>query len=437
MKKLKITLVWQIFIALILGILFGLSLHNQGELRDWILASVLSPAGDIFIRMIKMVVVPIVITTLVVGIAKIGDTDKLGSIGFKTILYFEIITTIAIILGIIFANTFHPGKGIDMSVLSSLGDASKHKQITFESIRLDGQDVLKIILSIIPINIFASMANGEIMSIVFFTVMFGFGLSSLPERIRAPLINIFNATGETMFKVTQIVMRCAPVGVFALISVTIATFGFSSIFPLAKLVLLVYGAIVFFALVILGTVARLFQLRIWKLICFLKKELILAFSTASSESVLPHIIKKMELYGAPASITSFVISTGYSFNLDGSTLYQSIVAIFVAQLYGIELSLYQEIMLVLTLMITSKGIAGAQGVSFIVLLATLGSINIPIEGLAFIAGIDRFLDMARTALNVIGNALAVLVISKWENLYDNSQALKYEKKNLESPRNSG
>lgn len=428
MKKLKITLAWQILIALILGILLGAVLHNQGELRDWMITNILSPAGDIFIRMIKMIVVPIVVATLVVGIAGIGDAKKLGSIGFKTILYFEIITTLAIILGITLANVFHPGHGIDMSTLAVV-DISKYEQTTV-AVQSGGHSLVSTLLSLIPANIFASMAKGDMLPIIFFSVLFGLGLASLPENTRAPLLNVFNAVAETMFKVTHMVMRYAPVGVFALISVTVATFGFASLLPLAKLVLLVYGAIIFFALVVLGAVARLCRLRIWTLICILKEELILAFSTASSESVLPRIIEKMEAYGAPAAITGFVVPTGYSFNLDGSTLYQSIAAIFIAQLYGIELSLGQEVVLVLTLMVTSKGIAGVPGVSFVVLLATLGSVGIPLEGLAFIAGVDRILDMARTALNVVGNALAVLVISKWENQYDSVQALAYEKEML-------
>lgn len=430
MKKLKVTLAWQILFALILGILLGAVLHNQGELRDWMMANILSPAGDIFIRMIKMIVVPIVVATLVVGIAGIGDAKKLGSIGFKTILYFEIITTLAIILGITLANVFHPGYGIDMSTLAVV-DISKYEQTTV-AVQSGGHSLVDTILSLIPANIFASMAKGDMLPIIFFSVLFGLGLASLPENTRAPLLNVFNAVAETMFKVTHMVMRYAPVGVFALISVTVATFGFASLLPLAKLVLLVYGAIIFFALVVLGAVARLCRLRIWTLICILKEELILAFSTASSESVLPRIIEKMEAYGAPAAITGFVVPTGYSFNLDGSTLYQSIAAIFIAQLYGIELSLGQEVVLVLTLMVTSKGIAGVPGVSFVVLLATLGSVGIPLEGLAFIAGVDRILDMARTALNVVGNALAVLVIAKWENQYDSVQALAYEKEMLES-----
>lgn len=425
MKTQKISLAWQILIALVLGIALGAVLHEQQESRQWLISNILSPAGDIFIRLIKMIVVPIVIATLIVGIAGVGDAKKLGRIGFKTILYFEIITTVAIILGITLANVFQPGHGIDMSTLTAV-DISQYQKTT-EQVQSGSHSLVGTVLSLIPPNIFAAMAHGEMLPIIFFSVLFGLGLSSLPKDHREPLLNVFRGVSETMFKVTHMIMRYAPVGVFALISVTVANFGFASLWPLAKLVMLVYAAIFFFALVVLGIVARLCKLRITILIRILKDELILAYSTASSETVLPRIIEKMEAYGAPKSITSFVVPTGYSFNLDGSTLYQSIAAIFIAQLYGIELSIGQEIVLVLTLMLTSKGIAGVPGVSFVVLLATLGSVGIPLEGLAFIAGVDRILDMARTALNVVGNALAVLVIAKWENQFDEQKALAYER----------
>jgi proton glutamate symport protein len=221
------------------------------------------------------------------------------------------------------------------------------------------------------------------------------------------------------------IMNYAPIGVFALIAVTVANFGFSSLLPLAKLVVLVYFAIAFFAFMVLGLVARLFGFSVIKIMRIMKDELILAYSTSSSETVLPRVIEKMEKYGAPKSICSFVVPTGYSFNLDGSTLYQSIAAIFIAQLYGIDLSWSQQLLLVLTLMVTSKGIAGVPGVSFVVLLATLGSVGIPLEGLAFIAGVDRIMDMARTALNVVGNALAALVIARWEGMYDAVKGEQY------------
>ncbi|MBG0753326.1 Proton glutamate symport protein [Pectobacterium carotovorum subsp. carotovorum PCCS1] len=425
MKTQKISLAWQILIALVLGIALGAVLHEQQESRQWLISNILSPAGDIFIRLIKMIVVPIVIATLIVGIAGVGDAKKLGRIGFKTILYFEIITTVAIILGITLANIFQPGHGIDMSTLTAV-DISQYQKTT-EQVQSGSHSLVGTVLSLIPPNIFAAMAHGDMLPIIFFSVLFGLGLSSLPKDHRDPLLNVFCGVSETMFKVTHMIMRYAPVGVFALISVTVANFGFASLWPLAKLVMLVYAAIFFFALVVLGIVARLCKLRITMLIRILKDELILAYSTASSETVLPRIIEKMEAYGAPKSITSFVVPTGYSFNLDGSTLYQSIAAIFIAQLYGIELSIGQEIVLVLTLMLTSKGIAGVPGVSFVVLLATLGSVGIPLEGLAFIAGVDRILDMARTALNVVGNALAVLVIAKWEHQFDEKKAQAYER----------
>ncbi|MBD9552660.1 glutamate/aspartate:proton symporter GltP [Pantoea sp. PNT01] len=424
MKGFKISLAWQILTALVLGIVVGAVLHNQPDNREWLVANILSPAGDIFIHLIKMIVVPIVISSLVVGIAGVGDAKKLGRIGVKTILYFEVITTLAIVVGITLANVFQPGTGIDMSTLATV-DISKYEATTAE-VQGGPHSLVTTILSLIPQNIFASMAKGDMLPIIFFSVLFGLGLSSLPSEQRDPLVNLFRGISETMFKVTHMIMRYAPVGVFALIAVTIANFGFASLWPLAKLVLLVYAAILFFAFVVLGGVARFCKLRITTLMRILKDELILSYSTSSSETVLPRIMEKMEAYGAPKAITSFVVPTGYSFNLDGSTLYQSIAAIFIAQLYGIDLSLTDEIVLVLTLMVTSKGIAGVPGVSFVVLLATLGSVGIPLEGLAFIAGVDRIMDMARTALNVVGNALAVLVIARWENQFDAEQAKEYE-----------
>ncbi|MEG2112457.1 MAG: glutamate/aspartate:proton symporter GltP [Hafnia sp.] len=428
MKKFKFTLAWQIVAALILGIIVGAVLHNQEESRVWLVSNILSPAGDIFLRLIKMIVIPNVISTLIVGIAGVGDAKKLGRIGLKTIIYFEVITTVAIIVGITLANVFQPGHGIDMSTLATV-DISQYEKTT-EQVQSGSHSLVSTILALIPSNLFASMAKGDILPIIFFSVLFGLGLSSLPKETKEPLLKVFKAVSESMFKVTHMIMRYAPIGVFGLISVTVANFGFASLVPLAKLVVLVYFAIIFFALVVLGSVAKLCKLNIWTLIKILKDELILAYSTASSETVLPRIIEKMEAYGAPKSITSFVVPTGYSFNLDGSTLYQSIAAIFIAQLYGIDLSIGQEIVLVLTLMVTSKGIAGVPGVSFVVLLATLGSVGIPLEGLAFIAGVDRILDMARTALNVVGNALAVLVIAKWEHQFDRKKAKAYEENML-------
>jgi len=422
MKKAKISLAWQILIGLVLGIAIGALLNHFSAEKAWWISNVLQPAGDIFIRLIKMIVIPIVISSLIVGIAGVGDAKKLGRIGLKTIIYFEIVTTIAIVVGLLLANLFHPGAGIDMSTLGTV-DISKY-QATAAEVQHE-HAFIETILNLIPSNIFAAMARGEMLPIIFFSVLFGLGLSSLQADLREPLVKMFQGVSESMFKVTHMIMNYAPIGVFALIAVTVANFGFASLLPLAKLVILVYFAIAFFAFVVLGLIAKMFGFSVFKLMRIFKDELVLAYSTASSETVLPRVIEKMEAYGAPKAICSFVVPTGYSFNLDGSTLYQSIAAIFIAQLYGIDLSISQQLLLVLTLMVTSKGIAGVPGVSFVVLLATLGSVGIPLEGLAFIAGVDRVMDMARTALNVIGNALAVLVISRWEGMYDDAKGERY------------
>jgi proton glutamate symport protein len=422
MTKARLSLAWQILIGLVLGIAIGALLNHFSAEKAWWIANVLQPAGDIFIRLIKMIVIPIVVASLIVGIAGVGDAKKLGRIGLKTIVYFEVVTTVAIVVGLLLANFFQPGAGIDMSTLGTV-DISKYQQ-TAQEVQHD-HALISTLLNLIPSNIFAAVARGEMLPIIFFSVLFGLGLSNLPGETREPLVKMFQGISETMFKVTHMIMAYAPIGVFALIAVTVANFGFASLLPLAKLVLLVYFAIAFFAFMVLGLVARLFGFSIVKLMRIFKDELILAYSTASSETVLPRIIEKMEAYGAPRAISSFVVPTGYSFNLDGSTLYQSIAAIFIAQLYGIDLSIGQQLLLVLTLMVTSKGIAGVPGVSFVVLLATLGSVGIPLEGLAFIAGVDRIMDMARTALNVIGNALAVLVIARWEGMYDAEKGERY------------
>ncbi|MFD1260044.1 glutamate/aspartate:proton symporter GltP [Entomomonas asaccharolytica] len=445
-KSFKISLAWQILIALILGITLGAILHNVPSLQvinifgfektivnpnvTWTINTILQPAGDLFIRLIKMIVVPIVLSSIVVGVAGIGDSKKLGRIGVKTIVYFEVITTIAIVVGITFANVFHPGTGIDISTLTQT-DISQYASATAQVSHEN--HFVQTLMSLVPTNIFAALMRGDMLAIIFFAVLFGVALSSIPAAKRDPLLNIFSGVSETMFKVTNIIMHYAPVGVFALIAVTVSQFGFSSLLPLLKLVSLVYAAILFFAIVIFGIVAKICGLNIFKLILILKDELILAYSTSSSETVLPRIMEKMEHYGAPRSITSFVIPTGYSFNLDGSTLYQSIAAIFIAQLFGYNLTIWHEITLVLTLMITSKGIAGVPGVSFVVLLATLGSVidmKDATLGLAFIAGVDRIMDMARTALNVVGNSLAALVIAKWEGQFDVEKSLAYEKQML-------
>lgn len=413
----KFGLATQIFVALVLGIVVGAVFYGNKTAISYI-----TPIGDIFIHLIKMIVVPIVISALIVAVAGVGDMKKLGKLGGKTILYFEIITTIAILMGLLAANIFQPGTGVDMSNLQQ-SDISSYKQ-TADATEKKG--FAETIVHIVPKNVFESIAQGDLLPIIFFSVLFGLGVAAIGEKGK-PVFNFFEGVLEAMFWVTNQVMKFAPFGVFALIGVTVSTFGLASLIPLGKLLIVVYGAMIFFVVVVLGLTAKIFGINIFQFFKILKDELILAYSTATSETVLPKIMEKMEKFGCPKAITSFVIPTGYSFNLDGSTLYQAIAAIFLAQMYGIDLSITQQITLLLVLMVTSKGIAGVPGVSFVVLLATLGTVGIPPEGLAFIAGIDRILDMARTAVNVVGNSLAAVVMSKWEGQYDAEKGQAYLK----------
>ncbi|GLH64867.1 cation:dicarboxylase symporter family transporter [Parageobacillus sp. G301] len=411
----KIGLAWQIFIGLILGIIVGAIFYGNPKV-----ATYLQPIGDIFLRLIKMIVIPIVISSLVVGVASVGDLKKLGKLGGKTIIYFEIITTIAIVVGLLAANIFQPGAGVNMKSLEKT-DIQSYVDTTNE---VQHHSMVETFVNIVPKNIFESLSTGNMLPIIFFSVMFGLGVAAIGEKGK-PVLQFFQGTAEAMFYVTNQIMKFAPFGVFALIGVTVSKFGVESLIPLSKLVIVVYATMLFFIFAVLGGVAKLFGINIFHIIKILKDELILAYSTASSETVLPKIMEKMENFGCPKAITSFVIPTGYSFNLDGSTLYQALAAIFIAQLYGIDMPISQQISLLLVLMVTSKGIAGVPGVSFVVLLATLGTVGIPIEGLAFIAGIDRILDMARTAVNVIGNSLAAVIMSKWEGQYNEEKGKQY------------
>lgn len=380
----------------------------------------MQPIGDVFLRLIKMIVIPIVVSSLIVGVANVGDVKKLGKLGGKTILYFEIITTVAIIVGLLAANLFQPGVGVNMKSLEKT-DIQSYVDTTNE---VQHHSMVETFVNIVPKNVFEALSTGNMLPIIFFSVMFGLGVAAIGEKGK-PVLRFFQGTAEAMFYVTNQVMKFAPFGVFALIGVTVSKFGVASLLPLSKLVVLVYAVMAFFVLVVLGAVAKLVNTNIFHIIKILKDELVLAYSTSSSETVLPKVMEKMEKFGCSKAVTSFVVPTGYSFNLDGSTLYQALAAVFIAQLYGIDMPISQQISLVLVLMVTSKGIAGVPGVSFVVLLATLGTVGIPVEGLAFIAGIDRLLDMARTVVNVIGNSLAAVVMSKWEGQYNEEQGKQY------------
>nr|WP_106781105.1 cation:dicarboxylase symporter family transporter [Lysinibacillus timonensis] len=418
MKKFKLSLATQIFIGLILGIIVGGIFYGSETAQGY-----LQPFGDLFLRLIKLIVVPIVLSSIIVAIAGVGDLKSVGKLGGKALTYFIGMTGVAIAVGLISANLFQPGIGVDMENLQQT-DISGYVETNEQQ---EGKSIVETLLHIVPTNPIQAMVEGDMLAIIFFAVVLGLGIAAIGEKGRTAL-HFFEGIANAMFYVTNLFMKYAPIGVFALIGVTISKYGFESLIPLAKLALTVYGTMIFFVIVILGIMAKIIGYSIFKLIKVIKEELILAFSTSSSETVLPRIMDKMEKVGAPKHISTFVIPTGYSFNLDGSVLYQAIAAMFVAQMYGIHLSIGQQIMLMLVLMVTSKGMAGVPGVSFVVLLATFGTMGLPPEGLMFIVGIDRILDMGRTAVNVVGNSLAALVVAKWEGQFNPSDEALNTKK---------
>ncbi|WP_224045535.1 cation:dicarboxylate symporter family transporter [Paraburkholderia unamae] len=428
-SAIRIGLAWQIVIGMVVGILVGMVLNKYPELRATAIKNHIQPAGDLFIKLIKMVVVPIVFTSMVVGIAGVGDGKSLGRIGLKTIVYFELVTTVAIVAGLFFGNVFQPGLGTD---ISRLGHADISGVQRSAALAGEHHSFMQLVLNIIPENILASMARGDLLPVLFFSVLFGLALQSVSREYRQPVVDTLRGISDAMFKVTGIVMRYAPIGVAALIAATVANFGFASLLPLMKLLGVTYLAIIGFTVVVLGIAARIAGFNIFTLLRIIKSELLIAFTTCSSATVLPQLMKKMEDYGAPKAITTFVIPTGYVFNLDGASVYLGIGTLFVAQLYGIHLGLQEQIVLVLTMVVTSKGAAGVPGFMFVILLATLSSAGLPLEGLALIAGIDRFMDMGRTALNVVGNALAALVIARWEGQYDEQKGRAYLRQLRES-----
>ncbi|WHI70465.1 cation:dicarboxylase symporter family transporter [Staphylococcus epidermidis] len=418
--KKKISLPTQVIIALVLGVIAGLLLYGQDDVANYI-----KPFGDVFLNLIKMIIIPIVFCSLALSISNLGDSKKVGSYGWKAILYFEIITTIAIGLGLIIGNLFKPGSGLDPDKLPK-GDITKYQSSAHsaEQATTYGNHLIDTLVHIVPTNLFESMAKGELLPIIFFAVFFGLGLVMIGEKAE-PVKGFLNGTLEAVFWMINKILKLAPIGVFAFICTTVMTFGASALIPLFKLLVVVVFAMVFFVIVVLGIVARMVGISIFSIMKILKSELLLAFSTSSSEAVLPIMMKKMERFGSPKDVTSFVIPIGYSFNLDGSALYQSIVALFVAQMYDMHLSLTEQLVLMATLMIASKGMAGVPGVSIVVLLTTLSSMNIPRQGIALIIGVDRLLDMVRTCVNVIGNALSTVVIAKWENVYDKEKGQNY------------
>lgn len=402
----KISLTTRIFIGMLLGILTGYLYRefNPEPEKFNKFAENIQILSDIFLRLIKMIIAPLVFSTLVYGVAKVGDFKSVGRIGIKTILYFQFATLLALALGLILVNLFEPG--LVMKLPLPAADATS-------GITNKAPALKEFITHVIPKSVVEAMANNEILPIVIFSLFFGIAAASMGEKAKS-VVNALDTVGHIMFKVTNYVMQFAPFGVFGAIAAVVAKQGLGIIGGYLYLIACFYFGLIFFGVVILGFICFTLKIPFFRLLSHVKEPMLLAFSTASSESAFPKTVEALEKYGCSNRIISFVLPLGYSFNLDGSIMYMTFATVFIAQAYGIDLSLQQEITMMLMLLVTSKGMAGVPRASLVVIAGMLTAFNIPEAGLLLLLGIDQLLDMGRSATNVIGNAVATAVVSKWE-----------------------
>jgi len=391
------TLTQQIFTGLVLGIIVGAivdATHPE-------YAVYFRPFSQLFLRLIKMVIAPLIFATLVAGIAGAGHFKVVGRMGLRALIYFEVVTTLALVIGLIAVNLTKPGVGVNLP-MGAPSDISAKPQ-TWD----------QILLHVVPESVMDAMAKGDVLQIVVFSIFFGIALGMIGEKGR-PVLAWCEALAETMFKFTNIVMHYAPIGVGAAIAYTVGHGGLGVLYNLAWLVATLYCALAVLILAVFLPVAIIFKVPLRKFIRAVKEPAVIAFSTTSSEAALPRAMEVMERLGVPRRIVSFVLPLGYSFNLDGTTLYLSLAAVFVAQAAGVHLSIGHQITMLITLMLTSKGVAGVPRASLVILAGTLASYGLPLEGVTLILGVDELMDMARTMTNVIGNCLATVVVAKWE-----------------------
>jgi proton glutamate symport protein len=391
----RISLTAWILIALVAGVAFGAIFPEP--------ARQLGILGSIFLRLIKSIIAPLLFGTLVVGIAGTGSVKTMGRIGGKAILYFEIVTTIALFVGLGAVNLVKPGVGVQLQKGATGGLVQTTTSLP------------QILEHTFPTSIIDSMARGEVLQIVVFTFLFGMACAAIGGKAR-PVVAFCESLSEVMFRYTNYVMLFAPLGVFGAMAATIGEKGLGVLVNLGKLVATLYAAELFFVVVVFGTVTVIAKIPRRRFLHYVRQPFLIAFSTASSEAALPVALENMELFGVPKHIVAFVLPTGYSFNLDGSTLYLSLAAMFVAQAANVHLTFSTQLVMLLTLMLTSKGVAGVPRASLVILAGTLATFNLPIEGVAVILGVDTLMDMARTSVNLLGNCLATAVVARWEGV---------------------
>ena len=396
-RKPRISLTAWIFIGMAAGLAVGIFAPT--------VAVQLAPLSNIFLRLIKSIIAPLIFGALVYGIAGAGDIKQMGRIGLKAIIYFELMTTVALFLGLAAVNLGRPGAGLTINKTAAAAAAVPAAKLT-------AGDILE---HTFPTSIIDSMARGDVLQIVVFAILFGIACSALGVKAQ-PVTKFCESLAEIMFKYTGYVMYLAPLGVGAAMAVTIGKNGVGVLFSLSKLVGTLYAALVVFVIFAMGPVILLARIPLARFIRAVRQPWLIAFSTASSEAALPLALENMENFGVPKHIVAFVLPTGYSFNLDGSTLYLALASVFVAQAAGVQMPLGQQILMMLTLMLSSKGVAAVPRASLVILAGTLASFNLPLEGIAIILGVDALMDMARTSVNVLGNCLASAVVARWEGV---------------------
>ena len=406
MKRLAQNLTFQVLCAVALGALLGA--------LDPALGRALRPVGDTFVKLVKMVIGPIIFLTIVLGISNIADLKKVGRVGGKALLYFEIVTTFALAIGLIVVNVTRPGSGLAATNIAA-GDASSYtaqsKSLTFT----------EFLTHIVPSSAVEAFAQGDILQIVFFSVLFGVALTALGENGR-PLAAVLDTTLHVFFRIVALVMKVAPIGAFGAMAFTVGNFGLRTLLPLGRLMLDVYLTMFLFIFVVLNLIARAYGFSLWTFLKYISEEILIVLGTSSSEAALPGMLAKLERYGCARSVVGLVIPTGYSFNLDGTSIYLSMATVFLAQVYDVDLSLRQQLGILAVLMVTSKGAAGVTGSGFIVLASTLQAMKVvPVEGIALLLGVDRFMSEARAITNLIGNGVATLVISRSEGAFDDTK----------------
>ncbi|MFL5605855.1 MAG: dicarboxylate/amino acid:cation symporter [Gemmatimonadaceae bacterium] len=406
MRRFYRNLTVQVLVAITLGVILGLIAPDTGK--------AMKPLGDTFVNLVKMVIAPVIFLTIVLGIANMSDLKKVGRVGGKALLYFEIVTTFALTIGLIVVNVTKPGRGLDVTALAK-GDVSKFAE------QGKAMSFVEFFTHIVPSSAVDAFARGDVLQVVFFAVLFGVALAAMGERGR-PLADVLERLSEVIFRIVALVMKVAPIGAFGAMAYTIGAFGVRALLPLGRLMLDVYVTMALFIFVVVNLILRLYGFSLWEYLKFIREEILIVLGTSSSEAALPRMLDKMERYGCARSVVGLVIPAGYSFNLDGTSIYLSMATLFIAQAFGVDLSIGQQLTVLGVLMVTSKGAAGVTGSGFIVLASTLSAMRVvPVEGVAIVLGVDRFMSEARAITNLIGNGAATLVVARSENAFDETR----------------